>query len=61
MKRTQGDTSESHRAQCEARWLAAKTVPEIKAQLELTEKRRGKVAAERLRQAVRELWKERTT
>lgn len=51
--------SEEYRAACEAKWLAAKSAPEIRAQLDLTEKRRGKEAAERLRQAVRELWKER--
>ena len=53
--------SEEYRAKCEANWLAQKTVPEIRAQLELTEKRRGKAAADKLRQAVREIWKERTT
>lgn len=52
-----GDCSEAYRASCEARWLARKTAPEIKAQLERTEKRRGKEAADQLRAAVRELWK----
>lgn len=60
--------SEEHRAKCEANWLAGLGAKregsrgdpaKIRSQLELTEKRRGKEAADKLRQAVREIWKER--
>lgn len=52
-------SSEEHRAACEARYLARRPAHEITEFLELVEKRRGKAAAEKLRQQTREEWKKR--
>ena len=50
-------TSEAWRHECEARAIAAlRTLDERRAWLESVEKRRGKDAADRLRQTMKALW-----
>ena len=51
--------SEQWRAECEARWLAKREPEQIKQYLGLVEQRRGKQAAQNLRDATAREWSKR--
>lgn len=51
------NSTQEWRAECEARLVASWTVDRIKNFLELVEKKRGKEAAEKLRNDTRLAWK----